>query len=103
MIPAACPKSALARVASISEELHTAAAQGVTKIVPAPANIDAALTWLQYCQLFDLSEAVPVRCWSATGRANAPLLCMNRLLHAGRTVQAMSEQPHVPGKGPHIT
>jgi len=32
----------------------------VTKVGDAPANIDAALTWLQHCHRFDLSDAVPV-------------------------------------------
>ncbi len=34
--------------------------QGVSKVGSAPANLDAALTWLQHCQRFDVSDAVPV-------------------------------------------
>ena len=59
--------------------------QGVSKIGSAPANIDAALTWLQHCQRFSLTDAVPVcsarttMCGACSGRQKRTLY----LLKAG--------------------
>ena len=59
---------------------RSTATQGLTKVGDAPANIDAALTWLQHCQRFDLSDAVAVGSWPGACIALAPMLS-NQVLH----------------------
>ena len=59
----------------------------------APANINAAVTWLQHCHRFDLSEAVPVSSSAAETCLTEPeyAVCISRYVSDGALVAAVSQ------------
>lgn len=66
-----------------------AAEQGLTKVGEAPANIDAALTWLQYCHRFDLSDSVLVSFSDVFNSFPSSLQGVERLAHASMLCQSV--------------